>query len=71
VIAGLIAQGVAEGYFRAVDPQLTIRSIIGPMMLHVVLAEVFALGTDISMEQLIDNHITILFDGLSLSPASL
>ncbi len=70
VIEGLIIQGIAEGYFRPVDPRLTIRSIIGPMMLHVVLAEVFAIGTDISMEQLIDNHITILFDGLSLSPAS-
>ncbi len=70
VIEGLITQGIAEGYFRPVDPRLTIRSIIGPMMLHVVLAEVFAIGADVSMEQLIDNHITILFDGLSLSPAS-
>jgi AcrR family transcriptional regulator len=38
---GLIARGVASGEFRPVDPMLTVRSLIGPMLLSIVWKTVF------------------------------
>ena len=71
MIVGLLRTGIAEGYLRPVDPDLTIRSIIGPIMLHVLLDEVFGIrpGDGLAIERLVENHLTILFDGLS-APAS-
>ncbi|MDB5541870.1 MAG: TetR family transcriptional regulator [Devosia sp.] len=68
VVEGLIRKGIDEGYLRPVDPSLTIRSIIGPLMLHVALAEVFGIMPEggMSFDKLVDNHLTILFDGLSV-----
>jgi AcrR family transcriptional regulator len=67
VVTGLIARGVQEGHFRPVDPELTIRSIVGPIMLHIMMAELFGLVPEdgIAFDRMIENHITILFDGLS------
>src|SRR6478736_4786761 len=36
IFEGLIARGVASGEFRPVDPMLTVRSLIGPMVLSIV-----------------------------------
>ncbi len=71
LVTGLLRTGIAEGYLRPVDPELTIRSIIGPIMLHILLDEVFAVrpADGLALDRLIDNHLTILFDGLS-APAS-
>ncbi|MEQ1899319.1 MAG: TetR/AcrR family transcriptional regulator [Devosia sp.] len=67
VIIGLLKRGVVEGYLRPVDPELTIRSIVGPVLLHIVLDEVFMIRPEggLAIDRLIDNHLTILFDGLS------
>jgi AcrR family transcriptional regulator len=67
VVEELIRVGVAEGYFRPVDPHLTIRSIVGPIVLHMLMAEIFGImpADGLSVDRLIDNHLTILFDGLS------
>jgi AcrR family transcriptional regulator len=66
-ITALIGNGVAEGYFRPVDPELTVRSLVGPVLVHLLMAELFGLMPDggLGLDQLIDNHLTILFDGLS------
>ena len=66
-LEGLIRNGVDQGYLRQVDPGLTIRSIIGPLVLHVALAEIFGIvpPDGLAIDRLIDNHLTILFDGLS------
>jgi AcrR family transcriptional regulator len=71
VVTGLLRTGIAEGYLRPVDPELTIRSIVGPIMLHILLDEVFGIhpADGLAIDRLIDNHLTILFDGLS-APAS-
>ncbi|MBV1867488.1 MAG: TetR/AcrR family transcriptional regulator [Marinosulfonomonas sp.] len=65
-LTALIAQGVEGGHIRQVNPELTVRSVIGPLMLHVMLAEVFAIQPDngLELESLIDNHLGILFAGL-------
>jgi AcrR family transcriptional regulator len=71
-IEGLIRKGVEQGYLRQVDPSLTIRSIIGPMMLHLAMAEIFGITPEggLHMDKLVDNHLTILFDGLSAPPSA-
>ena len=63
----LIQHGIEEGYFRPVDPELTLRSIIGPLVLHMLIAEIFGItpAGGLEIDRLIDNHLTILFDGLS------
>jgi AcrR family transcriptional regulator len=38
---GLIARGVESGEFRPVDPMLTVRSLIGPMLLSIIWKTVF------------------------------
>lgn len=67
VIEGLLRKGIDQGYLRQVDPELTIRSIIGPVLLHLFMAEVFGIAPrdGLAIDRLIENHITILFDGLS------
>jgi AcrR family transcriptional regulator len=72
VIEGLIRKGVDEGYLKPVDPELTLRSIAGPVMIHVALFEVFGITPKdgFAIDRLIDNHLTILFDGLSAPPSS-
>lgn len=68
VVTTLIRNGIKEGYLRPVDPELTIRSMIGPLMLHILMDQVFGIrpGDGLALDRLIDNHVTILFDGLSL-----
>lgn len=72
VVERLIQRGIDQGYLRPVDPELTIRSIIGPMMLHIVMAEVFGLHPrdGLAFDRLVDNHLSILFDGLSARPGT-
>ncbi len=43
----LIAKGIAQGEFRKVDPMLTVRSLVGPMLLAVLWKTVFEpIGAD-------------------------
>ena len=71
VVTGLIARGVDQGYLRQVDPELTLRSIVGPIIAHLALAEIFGVQPEdgVQIDRLIDNHLTILFDGLSAPPS--
>jgi len=68
VVVRLIARGVEEGYFRPVDPELTVRSVVGPIALHLILAEVFGMtpAGGLEMDRMMANHLSILFDGLTL-----
>jgi AcrR family transcriptional regulator len=71
VIIGLIRKGVDQGYLRPVDPELTVRSIAGPIILHVAINEIFGIAPKdgLAIDRLIENHLTILFDGLSAPPS--
>jgi len=66
-LENLIRRGIDQGYLRPVDPELTVRSVIGPIMIHMVLAEVFEVTPQggLQIDRLIDNHLAILFSGLS------
>lgn len=67
VLTSLIARGIASGYLRPVDPELTIRSLMGPIMIHIMLGEIFGITPEggLALDRLIENHLAILFDGLS------
>jgi len=69
-IIRLIERQVELGRFRPVDPEMTIRSLVGPIAVHVMLAEIFGIEPEggLQMERLITNHIDILFNGLSAKP---
>jgi AcrR family transcriptional regulator len=71
-ITTLLRRGIEQGYLRPIDPELTLRSIVGPVMLHIALSEVFDMRPEggMSFDQLIDNHLTILFDGMSAPSSS-
>jgi AcrR family transcriptional regulator len=65
-LRALIAQGVAAGHIRAVDPDLALRSIIGPVIAHLMLAEIFGVVPPggLALERMIETHTAILFAGL-------
>ena len=70
VVEALVARGIASGEFRPLDPDLTVRSIIGPIALHVMLSEIFGLRPKggLQLDRFIENHLSILFDGLAARP---
>jgi AcrR family transcriptional regulator len=66
-IETLVRNGMRDGYFRALDPEMTLRSIVGPIIAHVLIAELFGIRPEggLEIDRLVDNHLAILFDGLS------
>jgi AcrR family transcriptional regulator len=68
--AAMIERGVEGGHIRAVDAELTVRSVMGPLLLHIILAKVFGMqpASGFGFDRLIDNHLTILFAGLEPEP---
>lgn len=67
-LQAVISNGIRDGYLRDVDPELTLRNVIGPVVIHMMLAELFGIMPEggVSIHALIENHLTLLFDGLSL-----
>jgi AcrR family transcriptional regulator len=67
IVTALIRRGVEDGYFRPVDPELALRSVIGPVVAHMALALIFRItpADGLALERLIKDHLTILFDGLA------
>lgn len=66
-IETLVRNGMRDGYFRPLDPEMTLRSIVGPIIAHVMIAELFGIrpAGGLEIDRLVDNHLAILFDGLS------
>ena len=62
-----IARGVAAGQLRAVDPELTVRGVVGPILAHMLLAEVFGIVPEggLGLDRLVENHLQILLAGLA------
>ncbi|MHA6689632.1 TetR/AcrR family transcriptional regulator [Devosia sp. A449] len=67
-VTALLQRGMDQGYLRALDAELTVRSIVGPILVHLLLAEVFAImpKDGLALERFMQNHLSILFDGLSV-----
>ena len=63
---GLIARGVESGEFRKVDPMLTVRSMIGPMLLSIIWKTVFEpIGADkLDVRALARHHADLMLHAL-------
>ena len=66
-LIGLVRRGVESGRLRPVDPELTVRSIIGPLLAHVALGELFGItpAKGLELDRFLANHLDILFHGIS------
>ncbi|PXA99946.1 TetR/AcrR family transcriptional regulator [Nostoc sp. 3335mG] len=66
-LTGLIERGVASGQLREVDPEMTVRSIVGPIIAHMALSEIFGItpAEGLALERLMNNHLDILFHGIT------
>ena len=69
-LIGLIKQGIAQGHFVEVDAEMAVRSIVGPILAHVLLFEVFEVGSkdELALDRLIETHLKVLFNGLCAEP---
>ena len=64
-LAGLLAQGMEGGHIRPADPALLVRSLVGPVFVHLVLASVFGIGATGDLPRLIDTHLELIFAGMT------
>ena len=66
IFEGLIARGVESGEFRKVDPMLTVRSLIGPMLLSIIWKTVFEpIGADkLDARALARHHADLMLHAL-------
>lgn len=66
-LTALVRRGIESGEFRAVDPDLTARSIIAPLLLAVIWRHTFArhAATPSDPDALIRQHRDILLHGLA------
>lgn len=66
VAVALLRQGIDSGQLRPVDPELTVRTIMGPIVLHLMLAEIFGIRPErgLALDRLAANHLDILLHGL-------
>lgn len=66
IVKVIIQKGIDNGEFRDIDPELAARSLIGPVLIHLILSHVFGVGDSgpDGMKALMDTHIDILMNGL-------
>jgi len=67
LLEGLIKRGIAQGEFRPVDPAMTVRSIIGPMLLAVLWRTVFEPigGEKLDVKALARHHAELMLHALA------
>lgn len=72
VLTAAIRRGVETGQFRPVEPELTVRSVVGPIFLHLALAEFFHIrpAAGLELDRLAANHLDILMAGLAPAPTA-
>ena len=68
LLEGLIKRGIAQGEFRRVDPAMTVRSLIGPMLLAGIWRTVFEpIGADkLDVKGLARHHADLMVHALAL-----
>ncbi|WP_136658092.1 TetR/AcrR family transcriptional regulator [Nitratireductor sp. XY-223] len=62
----IIQKGIAAGQFRPVDVHLAIRNVMGPLLAHLILSQIFRIDEDthIAPQDFIESHFDILMNGL-------
>jgi hypothetical protein len=71
LLEGLIRRGIAQGEFRPVDPAMTVRSIVGPMLLAGIWRTVFEpIGADkLDVRALARHHADLMLHALAVEKA--
>ncbi len=66
-LEAIVRRGVDEGVFRPVDPRLAVRNIVGPVLAHILLGQIFGIDEDTrpTPAAFIESHFDILMNGLS------
>jgi hypothetical protein len=67
LLEGLIKRGIAQGEFRRVDPAMTVRSLIGPMLLAGIWRTVFEpIGAEkLDVKALARHHADLMVHALA------
>lgn len=62
----IVLKGIASGQFRSVNARLAVRNIMGPLLAHLVLGQIFGIEREsaVSPEAFIESHYDILMRGL-------
>jgi AcrR family transcriptional regulator len=70
LLEGLIRRGIAQGEFRRVDPAMTVRSIVGPMLLAGIWRTVFEpIGAEkLDVRALARHHADLMLHALAIKP---
>ena len=65
-----VERGIDEGTFRSVNARLAVRNIIGPMLAHVLLSQIFGIGEEENVKPMdfVESHFDILIHGLAAQP---
>lgn len=65
-LSALLSDGMDRGLLRRVDPDLAVRTLVGPLVAHMLLARVFGIvpADGLALDRLIETHLSIVFDGL-------
>lgn len=66
IIMAIVQRGIDSGLFRPVDPEYAVRTILGPIAMHLLLAEIFGVVPKggLNLSKLVESHIDILYNGL-------
>ncbi|MEM6460808.1 MAG: TetR/AcrR family transcriptional regulator [Pseudomonadota bacterium] len=66
----IVRRGVESGQFRQVDPHLAIRNLMGPMLAHFILMQIFEVDRDnpVPAQDFLRSHLDILMHGLLERP---
>tara|TARA_R110001583_G_scaffold69919_1_gene198126 strand:- start:28328 stop:29089 length:762 start_codon:yes stop_codon:yes gene_type:complete len=74
-LIALFSQAVEGGYIRKIDPEMAVRCLLGPFLMHVMLEDVFGIRPsgaapgDLKFATLLDTHLSIFFAGLDPEPS--
>ncbi len=65
-LSGFLDRARRSGRIRNVDPEMTVRTIVGAVIAHVLMAKVFGLEPEggLALDRLVENHLDIVFNGL-------
>lgn len=62
----ILQKGISAGQFRPVDAHLAIRNVMGPLLAHMLLTQIFRIDEDAqtTSQDFIESHFDILMNGL-------
>ncbi|MCA0043276.1 TetR/AcrR family transcriptional regulator [Celeribacter litoreus] len=65
-LSALFGRAMDEGHIRRLDPEMLTRSLIGPIFVHMLLAEVFGITPEqgLDLNGLFETHLSVFFAGL-------